>query len=146
MFSCCSVPSDTYSQAASNLVAGNNLEQTIQQIMDMGGGNWDKETVTRALRAAYNNPERAIDYLYSVSYLCLYPYLSLQPKLLLVFSHWCFVYRGFQKQLKLLYQWLRVVGLLQLKVQLMLSLFREDLIHLPWICSLRSVIVFSWSS
>ncbi|KAE8707971.1 Ubiquitin receptor RAD23c [Hibiscus syriacus] len=57
--------SDTYSQAASNLVAGNNLEQTIQQLMDMGGGNWDKETVTRALRAAYNNPERAVDYLYS---------------------------------------------------------------------------------
>ncbi|GKU92725.1 hypothetical protein SLEP1_g6417 [Rubroshorea leprosula] len=57
--------SDTYSQAASNLVAGSNLEQTIQQIMDMGGGNWDKETVTRALRAAYNNPERAVDYLYS---------------------------------------------------------------------------------
>ncbi|GLT59965.1 hypothetical protein SLA2020_327580 [Shorea laevis] len=57
--------SDNYSQAASNLVAGSNLEQTIQQIMDMGGGNWDKETVTRALRAAYNNPERAVDYLYS---------------------------------------------------------------------------------
>ncbi|GMI77815.1 Arabidopsis thaliana aldehyde oxidase 1, RADIATION SENSITIVE23B [Hibiscus trionum] len=56
---------DTYSQAASNLVAGNNLEQTVQQLMDMGGGNWDKETVTRALRAAYNNPERAVDYLYS---------------------------------------------------------------------------------
>ncbi|CAI0548854.1 unnamed protein product [Linum tenue] len=35
--------------------------------MDIGGGTWDKETVTRALRAAYNNPERAIDYLYSVS-------------------------------------------------------------------------------
>ncbi|KAJ9178885.1 hypothetical protein P3X46_010732 [Hevea brasiliensis] len=58
-------PADTYGQAASNLVAGNNLDQTIQQIMDMGGGNWDKETVTRALRAAYNNPERAVDYLYS---------------------------------------------------------------------------------
>ncbi|KAB2065271.1 hypothetical protein ES319_A09G079700v1 [Gossypium barbadense] len=56
---------DTYSQAASNLVAGSNLEQTIQQLMDMGGGSWDKETVTRALRAAYNNPERAVDYLYS---------------------------------------------------------------------------------
>ncbi|XP_062155777.1 ubiquitin receptor RAD23b-like [Alnus glutinosa] len=56
---------DTYGQAASNLVAGNSLEQTIQQIMDMGGGNWDRETVTRALRAAYNNPERAVDYLYS---------------------------------------------------------------------------------
>nr|XP_016457060.1 PREDICTED: ubiquitin receptor RAD23b-like isoform X3 [Nicotiana tabacum] len=60
-----SLPTDDYSQAASNLVAGNNLEQTIQQIMDMGGGSWDKETVTRALRAAYNNPERAVDYLYS---------------------------------------------------------------------------------
>ncbi|KAI8002070.1 Nuclear poly(A) polymerase 1 [Camellia lanceoleosa] len=50
---------------ASILVAGSNLEQTIQQIMDIGGGNWDKEIVTRALRAAYNNPERAVDYLYS---------------------------------------------------------------------------------
>ncbi|XP_015895792.2 ubiquitin receptor RAD23b [Ziziphus jujuba] len=59
------VQTDTYGQAASNLVAGNNLEQTIQQIMDMGGGNWDRDTVTRALRAAYNNPERAVDYLYS---------------------------------------------------------------------------------
>ncbi|KAF4396840.1 hypothetical protein F8388_004808 [Cannabis sativa] len=56
---------DTYGQAASNLVAGSNLEQTVQQLMDMGGGTWDRETVTRALRAAYNNPERAVDYLYS---------------------------------------------------------------------------------
>ncbi|KAG5016442.1 hypothetical protein JHK85_022578 [Glycine max] len=59
------VSADTYGLAASNLVAGSNLEQTIQQIMDMGGGNWDRDTVSRALRAAYNNPERAIDYLYS---------------------------------------------------------------------------------
>ncbi|KAK4269531.1 hypothetical protein QN277_022677 [Acacia crassicarpa] len=59
------VPTDTYGEAASNLVAGTNLEQTIQQIMDMGGGNWDRETVSRALRAAFNNPERAVDYLYS---------------------------------------------------------------------------------
>lgn len=58
-------PSDTYEQAASSLVAGSNLEQTIQQIMDMGGGSWERETVIRALRAAYNNPERAVDYLYS---------------------------------------------------------------------------------
>lgn len=62
----CSATADTYGQAASNLVAGSNLEQTIQQLMDMGGGNWDRETVMRALRAAYNNPERAVDYLYSV--------------------------------------------------------------------------------
>lgn len=64
------MPADTYGEAASNLVAGTNLEQTIQQIMDMGGGNWDRETVRRALRAAFNNPERAVDYLYSVCLVC----------------------------------------------------------------------------
>ncbi|XP_021604316.1 ubiquitin receptor RAD23d isoform X2 [Manihot esculenta] len=57
--------SDVYGQAASNLVAGSNLETTIQQILDMGGGSWDRETVVRALRAAFNNPERAVEYLYS---------------------------------------------------------------------------------
>ncbi|KAH1031201.1 hypothetical protein J1N35_043375 [Gossypium stocksii] len=57
--------SDVYGQAASNLVAGINLEGTIQQILDMGGGTWDRDTVVRALRAAYNNPERAVEYLYS---------------------------------------------------------------------------------
>jgi UBA/TS-N domain len=57
-----------YGQAASNLVSGNSLEQTVQQIMDMGGGTWDRDMVIRALRAAYNNPERAVEYLYSVRY------------------------------------------------------------------------------
>ncbi|XP_052185932.1 ubiquitin receptor RAD23c-like [Diospyros lotus] len=57
--------SDVYGQAASNLVSGSNLEGTIQQLLDMGGGTWDRETVVRALRAAYNNPERAVEYLYS---------------------------------------------------------------------------------
>jgi UV excision repair protein RAD23 len=33
--------------------------------MDIGGGSWDRDTVGRALRAAYNNPERAVEYLYS---------------------------------------------------------------------------------
>ncbi|GLT34467.1 hypothetical protein SLA2020_089780 [Shorea laevis] len=56
---------DVYGQAASNLVAGSNLEGAIQQILDMGGGTWDRDTVVRALRAAYNNPERAVEYLYS---------------------------------------------------------------------------------
>lgn len=59
-------PADPYGQAASNLVAGNSLEQTIQHLMDIGGGSWDRDTVVRALRAAYNNPERAVEYLYSV--------------------------------------------------------------------------------
>lgn len=57
--------SDVYGQAASNHIVGGNLEQTIQQILDMGGGTWDRDTVVRALRAAYNNPERAVEYLYS---------------------------------------------------------------------------------
>ncbi|KAF5750143.1 putative uv excision repair protein rad23 [Tripterygium wilfordii] len=56
---------DAYGQAASNLVGGSNLESTIQQILDMGGGSWDRDTVIRALRAAFNNPERAVEYLYS---------------------------------------------------------------------------------
>lgn len=60
----CRIP--VYDQAASNLVSGSTLEAMVQQLMDMGGGNWDKDTVQRALRAAYNNPERAVDYLYSV--------------------------------------------------------------------------------
>lgn len=58
---------DVYGQAASTLVAGNNFEEAIQQILDIGGGSWDRDTIVRALRAAYNNPERAIEYLYSVS-------------------------------------------------------------------------------
>ncbi|CAL4998866.1 unnamed protein product [Urochloa decumbens] len=56
---------DSYGQAASNLVAGGNLKATIQSILEMGGGAWDRGTVVRALRAAYNNPERAVEYLYS---------------------------------------------------------------------------------
>ncbi|XVE95600.1 hypothetical protein REPUB_Repub02eG0112600 [Reevesia pubescens] len=57
--------SDVYGLAASNLVAGSNLEGTIQQILDMGGGTWDRDTVVHALRAAYNNPKRVVEYLYS---------------------------------------------------------------------------------
>ncbi|URD98006.1 DNA repair protein [Musa troglodytarum] len=56
---------DAYGQAASNLIEGSNLQQMIGQLMEMGGGNWDRETVLLALRVAYNNPERAVEYLYS---------------------------------------------------------------------------------
>ncbi|KAK1292077.1 putative DNA repair protein RAD23-1 [Acorus calamus] len=59
------ISTNSYGQAASNLVAGGNLDPMIQQLIDMGGGNWDRNMVVRALRAAYNNPERAVEYLYS---------------------------------------------------------------------------------
>lgn len=58
-------PADAYGTAASSLVAGSHLESVVQQIMDIGGDAWDREIVLRALRAAYNNPERAVEYLYS---------------------------------------------------------------------------------
>ncbi|KAE8776776.1 putative DNA repair protein RAD23-1 [Hordeum vulgare] len=58
-------PLSTVDIAASDLLSGSNLDTMINQIMEMGGGSWDRDKVQRALRAAYNNPERAIDYLYS---------------------------------------------------------------------------------
>ncbi|KNA15086.1 hypothetical protein SOVF_101410 [Spinacia oleracea] len=57
--------SDVDGHVASNLVARNNYENTIQHILDMGGGVWNRETVMRALHAASNNPEIAVAYLYS---------------------------------------------------------------------------------
>uniref|UniRef100_J3LA62 Ubiquitin receptor RAD23 n=1 Tax=Oryza brachyantha TaxID=4533 RepID=J3LA62_ORYBR len=58
-------PSNAYGQAASNLLSGSSLDTTINQLMEMGGGSWDRDKVKRALRAPYNNPERAVEYLYS---------------------------------------------------------------------------------
>lgn len=60
-----STEADPYGQAASSLVAGSNLEGTVQSILEMGGGAWDRDTVVHALRAAFNNPERAVEYLYT---------------------------------------------------------------------------------
>ncbi|KQJ98357.1 probable ubiquitin receptor RAD23 isoform X2 [Brachypodium distachyon] len=60
-----STQADPYGQAASSLVAGSNLEGTVQSILEMGGGAWDRDTVVHALRAAFNNPERAVEYLYT---------------------------------------------------------------------------------
>lgn len=47
---------------SSNLVSGEQLEGTIQQMMEMG---FEREQVQKALRAAYNNPNRAVEYLMS---------------------------------------------------------------------------------
>lgn len=48
------------SDAASKLVSGDELESTIKHIMEMG---FERDEVSRALRAAYNNPNRAVEYL-----------------------------------------------------------------------------------
>ncbi|KAJ1278187.1 hypothetical protein BS78_04G059500 [Paspalum vaginatum] len=58
-------PQNTHDNAASNLISGGNLDTMINQLMEMGGGSWDRDKVQRALHAAYNNPERAVEYLYS---------------------------------------------------------------------------------
>jgi hypothetical protein len=65
-------PSNTHDNAASNILSGSNLDTMINQLMEMGGGSWDRDKVQRALRAAYNNPERAVEYLYSVC-ICFAP-------------------------------------------------------------------------
>nr|KAJ0220743.1 hypothetical protein LSAT_V11C200062140 [Lactuca sativa] len=39
-------------------IRSSNLEGIIQHLLDMGGGNWDRDTVVRALRVVFNNPEK----------------------------------------------------------------------------------------
>lgn len=51
---------DPYSAAASELATGDALNSTISQIMEMG---FPKEDVMKAMKAAYNNPDRAVEYL-----------------------------------------------------------------------------------
>lgn len=51
---------DVYSTTASQLSVGAALENHINQICEMG---FDREEVKRAMRAAFNNPDRAVDYL-----------------------------------------------------------------------------------
>jgi len=48
------------STGASALVTGTEYENTIMQLMEMG---FEREEVIKALQAAYNNPERAVEYL-----------------------------------------------------------------------------------
>lgn len=54
--------SDPYSTAASHLLSGAALEQAVTSMCEMG---FPREDVMRAMRAAYNNPERAVEYLMS---------------------------------------------------------------------------------
>eukprot|EP00930_Biecheleria_cincta_P070207 TRINITY_DN57855_c0_g1_i1.p1 TRINITY_DN57855_c0_g1~~TRINITY_DN57855_c0_g1_i1.p1 ORF type:complete len:371 (-),score=95.31 TRINITY_DN57855_c0_g1_i1:59-1171(-) len=51
---------DTYGSAASGMLTGEGLETSIQMLCDMG---FPRDMVVRCLRAAFNNPDRAVDYL-----------------------------------------------------------------------------------
>lgn len=50
----------SYEASASALLTGDGLEATVMQIMEMG---FEREQVMKAMRAAYNNPDRAVEYL-----------------------------------------------------------------------------------
>ena len=99
------IDADAYGQAASNLVAGNNLDHVIQEIIDMGGGSWDRDTVVRALCAAYNNPKRAVEYLYFVRiFICpnLTWYVIVLPikSFHFLICYMLYWFRAFQRQQK----------------------------------------------
>lgn len=53
---------DSYSSVASNLVKGDEYEAMVKNIEEMG---FPRDQVVAALRAAFNNPERAIEYLFN---------------------------------------------------------------------------------
>lgn len=58
-------PAATVSAASSNLVMGSNLEGMITDLMALG---FPRDQVVAALRAAFNNPDRAADYLFNVTF------------------------------------------------------------------------------
>lgn len=45
------------------MVFGEEFNQAVDYIFNMGIGDGDKEKIKRALAAAFNNVDRAIDYL-----------------------------------------------------------------------------------
>jgi len=55
-----SQPAQTQGVGASTLVTGSEYEIMVNNLCDMG---FPKEEVVRALRAAFNNPDRAVEYL-----------------------------------------------------------------------------------
>jgi UV excision repair protein RAD23 len=54
--------SQSYESSAATMVLGEEVEATVMQIMEMG---FEREQVMKAMRAAFMNPDRAVEYLMS---------------------------------------------------------------------------------
>lgn len=56
---------ETSNDSSSSFLAGSALETSINEMVSMG---FPKDQVMRALRASFNNPHRAVEYLMNVSF------------------------------------------------------------------------------
>jgi UV excision repair protein RAD23 len=57
-------PVSASARAEERLAVGEEYEKTITQLMEMG---FPREQVVKAMKAAFNNPERATEFLLNVS-------------------------------------------------------------------------------